>query len=123
MSKHILIADDDTLFVDILTLGFQKHAAEFTVTTVDNGKNTLTMLSEHKPDLLILDIRMPYLDGYGVLEHMQANQTSVPVIVMSYFQDEVHKKKAKELGVKAYLVKSEWKIEQLVSEIKKHLGM
>ncbi len=121
MPKRILIADDDTLFVDILRLGFQKHATEFTVTTVDNGKNTLTMLAEHKPDLLILDLRMPYLDGYGVLEHMQTNHTSVPVIIMSYFQDETHKKKAEKFGVKAYLVKSEWKIDQLIGEIKKHL--
>lgn len=122
MPKHILIADDDQLFVDILRSGFEKHAEGLTITTVDSGENTITMLSERKPDMLILDLRMPKIDGYGVLEHMKNHHTSVPVIVVTYYQDDNHKKKAEAFGVKSYLVKSEWKIEQLVSEIKKHLG-
>jgi len=121
MPKHILIADDDTLFVDILRSGFEKHADGFTVTTVEDGKHTITMLTEHKPDMLILDLRMPNMDGFAVLEHMRNNHTSVPVIVVTYYQDDQHKKKAQDFGVKSYLVKSEWKIEQLVGEIKKHL--
>ncbi len=121
MPKHILIADDQ-LFVDILRSGFEKHSEGLTITTVDNGQNTITMLSEKKPDMLILDLRMPNLDGYGVLEHMKTHHTSVPVVVVTYYQDDNHKKKAESFGVKSYLVKSEWKIEQLVGEIKKHLG-
>lgn len=123
MPKHILIADDDQLFVDILRSGFEKHSEGLTITTVDNGQNTITMLSEKKPDMLILDLRMPNLDGYGVLEHMKTHHTSVPVVVVTYYQDDNHKKKAESFGVKSYLVKSEWKIEQLVGEIKKHLGV
>ena len=122
MPKHILIADDDKLFVDILTLGFEKHNAEFNLMTVDNGERTISMLTEHNPDMLILDLRMPNLDGYAVLEHMRDNHSSVPVVVVTYYQDEGHKNRTKEFGVKAYLVKSEWRIDQLVGEIRKHLG-
>ena len=121
MPKHILIADDDQLFVDILRNGFEKQSDEWRVTTVENGEHTITMLTERKPDMLILDLRMPNLDGYGVLEHMRANHTAVPVIVVTYYQDDNHKQKTEQFGVKAYLVKSEWKIEQMVLEIKKYL--
>lgn len=123
MSKHILIADDDQLFVDILRSGFEKHSDGLTISTVQSGENTITMLSERKPDMLILDLRMPNMDGYAVLEHMKKSHMLVPVVVVTYYQDDMHKKKAESFGVKSYLVKSEWKIEQLVSEIKKHLGM
>ena len=123
MSKHILIADDDHLFVDILRMGFEKHAGSgYTVSAVENGQHTIKMLSERKPDMLILDLRMPNLDGYGVLQHMKENHTSVPVIIVTYYQDDMHKKKAEQFGVKSYLVKSDWKIEQLVNEIVKHLA-
>ncbi len=121
MQKHILIADDDQLFVDILRSGFEKHSEGLTISAVENGEHTIVMLQERKPDMLILDLRMPNMNGYAVLEYMKVNHNTVPVIVVTYYQDDLHKKKAEEFGVKAYLVKSEWKIEGIVSEITRYL--
>lgn len=122
MAKRLLIADDDKLFLDILTVEFESRKPEYEIMTVEDGKHTIAMLGENKPDMLILDLRMPNMDGFAVLEHMQAHHETVPVIVVTHFHDDEHKQKSETYGVKGYIVKSEWHIGKLVEEIEKHLA-
>ncbi len=122
MPKRLLIADDDRLFLNILSLEFEKRDAPVEVFTVEDGEHTITLLTEHKPDMLILDLRMPKVDGFAVLEHMQTHHTGVPVIVVTHYRDEEHKKRSEEYGVKLYMVKSEWRIGDMTDEIQKHLA-
>ncbi len=121
MPKSILIADDDKLFLDVLTFEFEKRNAPLQWITVEDGEHTIKLLTEHKPDMLILDLRMPNLDGFAVLEHMQKHHSSVPVVIVTHFHDEEHQKKSEQYGVKAYLVKSDWHISQLAEEIERLL--
>ncbi len=122
MQKHILIADDDTLFLNILTLELEKRDVPVKVTTVEDGEHTIRILSENKPDMLILDLRMPNMDGFAVLEHMREHHSAVPVIVVTHYQDDEHKRRSEEFGVRGYLVKSDWRIGDMTEEIRTHLG-
>ncbi len=121
MNKTLLVADDDTVFVNILSFEFEKRQLPWRLVSVSDGQHTITMLSEHKPDMLVLDLRMPTIDGFGVLQHMRDNHDAVPVIVVTHFHDEEHRKRSLEFGVKQYIVKSDWHIDRLVEEIGKHL--
>jgi DNA-binding response OmpR family regulator len=123
MRKRLLIADDDRLFLNILTLEFEKRDSPCEIITVEDGGQTITMLDERAPDLLILDLRMPTVDGYGILKHMKEKHEQVPVIVVTHFPDAEHQKKSEEFGVKAYIVKSQWPIHRLTDEIEKHMDI
>ncbi len=121
MHKTLLVADDDTVFVNILSFEFEKRQLPWQLVAVTDGQSTISMLTEHKPDMLVLDLRMPTIDGFGVLEHMRTNHETVPVIVVTHYHDDEHRKKSMEYGVKQYIVKSDWHIDRLVEEIGRHL--
>ncbi len=122
-NKILLVADDYAMFVNILSFECEKRQLPWQVITVSDGEHTIRMLTENKPDALVLDLRMPKVDGFQVLEHMQKNQSHVPVIVVTHYQDSEHREKSMAYGAKQYIVKSEWKISRLVEEIGKHLGV
>lgn len=121
MIKRLLIADDDILFLDLLTLEFEKRNSPFEIITADSGQSTIKQLTERKPDLLILDLRMPNIDGFKVLEHVQQEQLTIPVIIVTHFHDDEHKRRSAEFGVKGYYVKSDWHIGKLAEEIQRFL--
>lgn len=123
MTKTLLIADDDAVFVNILSFEFEKRQLPCQVVSVSDGEHTIKMLQEHRPHMLVLDLRMPNIDGFGVLEHMREHHTDVPVIVVTHFHDAEHREKSLGYGVKEYIVKSDWHIDRLISEIGKHMDI
>ena len=120
--QHILIAEDDRLignaYRDKLT------QAGYRVTIAKNGEETLAALRELKPDLLLLDILMPKVDGFGVLEGKQQDDTikDIPVIIISNFSQETYQDQAKALGITEYIVKANFDIQQLPAKVAEYLG-
>ncbi len=103
--KTILIAEDneDTLFL----LGMQLRQAGYLILEAQDGRETLAQLKDTKPDLLLLDLMMPGLSGFEVLEQMQADAElkKIPAIVLSALADPEVINRCMGLGAYDYVTK------------------
>lgn len=120
MDKTILVAEDDSFLIKMYQRVLDRN--KWSSVIVTNGEETIEKLKEEPlPDLLILDLHMPKIDGFAVLEYMYKNKVKTPVIVLTNLSHEVDQKKCKELGAKDFFVKSDMELEDLADLVKKHL--
>jgi DNA-binding response OmpR family regulator len=120
--KILLVEDDDSLAAVYVT---RFEAENFIVKRVPNGEEALSAALEFRPDIILLDVMMPKVSGFDVLDILRntpetANQK---VIMLTALSQEADKKRAEELGVDDYLVKSQVVIADVVEKIKSHLGL
>lgn len=118
-SKNILIAEDEKAYCRALVLKLQK--AGFNAEGVGNGQEALTLLKDKKFDLLILDLIMPQMSGFEVLEEMKKLEIKVPVTVLSNLTQSEDKNKVIELGVKDFIEKADTSIVEVVNRVEKLL--
>jgi DNA-binding response OmpR family regulator len=111
----LIVAEDDTVLRDLYLRKFDKNV--YDIRTAANGKEALDLISQDKPDLLILDINMPVLDGFGVLEQMRAQKLNFPVIILSNFDDQANLERGKSYNVSDYFVKKDMTIKALVEMV------
>lgn len=120
-SLKILIAEDDRF----LTRAYQVKlsAVGFAVQVAADGEETLKLLAEIKPDMLLLDLMMPKKNGFEVLEAMKkdASLKSIPVIILSNLGQDQDIQRGKDLGAVDYLVKTNVKLDAVVQKIKQYL--
>lgn len=104
MSK-ILIVDDEPDIVDLVTLHLRREGHE--CLSLDNGLQVLNTVLEHSPDLIVLDIMMPGLDGLSVFKRLRADTRTrgVPVLILTAKAQVMDKITGLELGVDDYLTK------------------
>jgi DNA-binding response OmpR family regulator len=113
--KKILIADDDKPMAKALEL--KLNHAGFAATSVGNGKEAIDLLAKEKFDLVSLDLVMPVMDGFAVLEEMKKKRITVPTIVFSSLSQEEDEKRVTALGVNKLFVKSKTPVADIVSYI------
>lgn len=120
--KILLVEDDETLasvYKQRLTLeGFDvKHSP--------NGENALSVAVEYMPDLVLLDVMMPKLNGFDVLDILRNTPATrnIHVILLTALGQPKDAERAKELGADDFLVKSQVVIGDVMERIKHHLGM
>lgn len=101
----ITIADDHPLFRSGLRGAIEKQSGFTVLAEADNGAEALAQIIELRPDLAILDLDMPELDGFGVASELQRMKLPVRVIILTMHKDEMHFNQAIELGVRGYVVK------------------
>ena len=118
--KKIIIAEDDELLRHLYERKFT--LAGFNIKTAANGEEALALLEKEAPDILILDINMPALDGFQVLEKLPNGQRPCPVIMLSNFGDEKNKARAKSLNVDGFFEKQHTTIKELLVLIQKVLA-
>lgn len=101
----ILAIDDETKALDLFKRGLEAY--DFDVLTATDGQAGLDQAIEGNPDLIILDIRMPKLDGWDVCRTLKLNDATrhIPVVFLTAYSSEQDKERAKELGASAYLTK------------------
>jgi DNA-binding response OmpR family regulator len=118
---RVLIADDDPLIHGVLK--FFMNEAGFLVRSAFNGRQAIEMAEAEAPDLLVLDVMMPELDGLGVLKQWQQHPGLAPIPVLMLTSDKDMDKKAKALGSGAveYLMKP-FSPEGLVARVKHFVG-
>jgi DNA-binding response OmpR family regulator len=99
---RILVVDDEQYILDMLkcTLADESYNVDIAV----DGNSALTLLAERKPDLVLLDIRMPDLNGYEALELIR-QQSDVPVIMLTGVLEPISVKQSMELGADDYVRK------------------
>ncbi|OGI69668.1 hypothetical protein A3A09_02950 [Candidatus Nomurabacteria bacterium RIFCSPLOWO2_01_FULL_42_20] len=123
--KKILIIEDETDLLEVLAdrLAFEG----FGPIKCKNGENGLLVAFRERPDLILLDIVMPGLDGLQVLKKLRADDwgKGVPVIILTNLSatDEKIVKSILEYRPIFYLVKSDWKIDDVVKKVKEVLGI
>ena len=102
MEARILIADDDPQIRDVLRLALEREG--FSVDTAADGAIALEQVAKQTPDLLILDIGMPKMDGFETIKKLRAD-TALPVLFLSARDDEIDKVLGLELGGDDYVTK------------------
>ncbi len=118
-SRYLLIAEDDTFLADMMAKQLAKHNA--LVMTAHNGKEAVEVLKKRLPDLMLLDLLLPGLDGFGVLQAMKDKGLRCPVIIVSNLSDKKSKEKCRAFGVKEYFIKSDMDDDALWPAIDKYL--
>ncbi len=97
--------------------------AGYEVLTASNAFEAMASAHQGKPDLILLDVSMPPIDGLTLLSRLRETRegADVPVILVTGLSDELTHRRAKELGVKEYLVKAQFTPEELLELIRRHL--
>lgn len=119
--KTILVVEDDAM---ISTMYQTKLAADgFEVLVADNGADGLKIAAEKKPDLILLDVIMPQMDGFAVLTELMGNVKTkkIPVVLLTNLATDEDQQKGKELGATDYIVKSSMTPDQVSERAKKYL--
>lgn len=117
-TKKIVILEDERSLLKALNIKLSK---DFKIYSATNGKAGFALIQEQKPNLILLDLNMPIMSGFEVLEKMKedAKLKKIPVLVLSNLEEEQDKERCRKLGVKGYYVKSNIKIEDIAEKIKK----
>jgi len=97
---------------------------QFNVLTADNGMEAIKILSQEKPDIILLDLMMPIMDGYKVLQVVKTDPrlANIPVLVFSAKGQSEEVEKALNLGAAGYIVKATTKPNEVVEQIRKVLS-
>ena len=119
--KRLLLAEDEKAIAKALQL--KLNLSGFDVELAGNGEDALTLMKEKKFDLLLLDIMMPKMDGFTVMEEMKKKKNKTPIIVLSNLSQEDDAKRAKDLGAADFFIKSNTPLNEIVSKIEKFLKM
>lgn len=114
MAQKILVAEDEKPLASALHLKLTN--AGYDVTVVENGQDVLDILSKEKFDMLLLDLVMPKLDGFAVLERLHPFGT-LHVIVLSNLSQDEDRRRVASCGVQDYFVKSDTPIADIVMRV------
>lgn len=118
--KVLLVEDDEGLAQVYIT---RLEVEGFEVRRVPNGEDALATAIEFKPDLILLDVMMPKVNGFDVLDILRntPETVNVKIVMLTALSQEADRKKAEEMGADDYLVKSQVVISDVVDRIKMHL--
>ncbi|MCK5027906.1 MAG: response regulator [Candidatus Pacebacteria bacterium] len=123
--KKILIVDDDKIFLKIFRDTLNKdYVGRYDVASAENGEEGLAKIEEFHPDLIVLDIKMPKMDGIEFLRALKEKQCEpqIPVLISSNFSDAEKISEGLELGVKGYVVKSDYSLDGIIKRIESLFG-
>ena len=122
-AKKILLVEDDDALANVYLMRLEVEG--FEVRRAVNGEDALAAAMEYHPDLILLDVMMPKIDGYEVLDILRHTpQTAgTKIIVITALSQDNDRKKAQDLGADDFLVKSQVVIADVISRIKFHLNI
>jgi len=118
----VLLVEDDRYISKMYSLKLSLEG--FNVKVADNGKLAVDVVDSFMPDIILLDILMPELNGFEVLKIVKEDEKTkdIPVIIMSNLGQEDHINKGKELGAIGYIVKTQYTPAKVVETIKEVLS-
>lgn len=120
-SRILLVEDDDALANVYMT---RLQAEGFEVRRVNNGEDALASALSYKPDLVVLDVMMPKVSGFDVLDILRntPETANLKIIMLTALSQDSDQERAKSLGADDYLVKSQVVISDVIERIRHHLG-
>jgi DNA-binding response OmpR family regulator len=121
--KKIILVEDDKTLAAVYRSRLELEG--FEINEVNNGAEALSAAVQFKPDLILLDVMMPKISGFDVLDILRNTPTTanIRVIMLTALSQPKDKEKAQSLGVDDYLVKSQVVISDVVERIRHHLGI
>jgi len=119
--KKILLVDDQPNFIRMLSIKLKKLG--FEVLSADNGQKGVDEALKEKPDLIVMDIMMPVMDGFTAVAQIKDNEETkdIPVIFLSAKGQESDQQKAKELGAADFIAKP-FSPKELIAKIESLVG-
>lgn len=122
-TKVVLLVEDDALLVKVLNKSLVDE--NFEVTVAMNGLEALDKAKTTKPNIIILDLVLPGLDGFGVLKQLKntAETKNIPVVVVSNLGQVADIKSVKALGADEYFIKANTELVTIINYLKKKLGV
>lgn len=121
MAKKILLIEDEKILSNLLKRKLEESGYE--VVVAFDGEEGFAIMKKQTPDLILLDIVMPKMGGFEVMEKMNKtpglNLKHLPVIVVSNSGQPVEIDRALELGIKDYLIKTQFDPQEVVDKVKK----
>lgn len=121
--KTILIVEDEQSLLDVLAS--KLSACGFSVLKAENGENGLNLALKHHPDLILLDIIMPKMDGMTMMHRLREDVwgSTARIIILTNLMDNEKVVEAMKNKASDYLIKTDWKLKDLVEIIKNKLGL
>lgn len=122
MNKKILIVEDDPLFAKVLKDALVNE--KFDVILAKDGEEGLNLALSAHPDLILLDIILPKMDGLTMFNKLQNDEwgRDVPVMIVTAVKDRQRLQEAKQKGIYYYLIKEDFRAEDVVAKVKERLG-
>lgn len=117
MSSKILVVDDEQSIMKIIAFNLKKEG--YDVVCAEDGEMAIQMFEKEKPDLILLDIMMPKIDGYGVCKRIR-DKSDIPIIMLTARADEVDKVLGLEIGADDYVTKP-FSNRELMARVKANL--
>lgn len=121
MARKILAVDDEKHIVRLVQVNLERQGYE--VVTANDGKEALEKVESERPDLVVLDVMMPYMDGFEVLQNLRRNPATrdIPVIMLTAKAQDADVFKGWQSGVDCYLTKP-FNPMELISFVKRIFG-
>lgn len=120
--KKILLIEDEEIITELLKRKLTKGGYDVDVAL--DGEQGLEKMRNNKPDIVLLDIIMPKLGGFEVMERMHKDKelNDIPVIIISNSGQPVELDRAKELGVSDWLIKAQFDPQEVIEKVVKQIG-
>jgi len=118
----VVVADDDRMLRKAAETMLRRQG--YVVATASDGEEALQLIQSEQPDVIVLDLIMPKLQGFDVLLMLKQNALTlaIPVIVLSSLSQEQDKQEALDLGAVAYFNKSTFSLGELVKQVERTLN-
>lgn len=122
MSKKIIFIEDESELQRAVTGILAKE--DYQVFSALDGESGLKLAEKERPDLILLDLIMPKKDGFEVLRELKQNENTknIPVIILTNLEGGTEIEKVLSLGATTYLIKTNYRLEEVIEKIKQTLG-
>ena len=118
MKRTVLIVDDEKSIVDILKFNLEK--SEFDTICAYDGQEGLRLAQEKNPDLILLDVMLPLMDGFEVCKTLRSAGSNIPIIMITAREEETDKVLGLELGADDYITKP-FSVRELIARVKANM--
>jgi two-component system KDP operon response regulator KdpE len=115
--KHVLIVEDERPLAHALQLKLEHEG--YAVSIASNGQECLDLLDSQQFAVVLLDLMMPVMDGFQVLEHISTKPTKPAVFVLSNLSQHEDEQRVLAMGARKYFIKSDTPLATIVEEVKK----
>ena len=124
VKAKVLIVEDDEFLSELISTKLDKEG--FDIALAGDGETGYKKIEQFRPDIILLDIMLPGMDGFEVLEKMKTHTDetlkTTPVIILSNLGDAEDIQKAMKLGATNYFVKTQHPISEIIEEAQKYAG-
>ncbi|MFA6525878.1 MAG: response regulator [Candidatus Buchananbacteria bacterium] len=118
----VLLVEDDQMIVEMYKLKLETDGFEVFVT--DKGSEAIELAGKEKPDIILLDIILPEIDGFSILQEIKSDSATkkIPVMMLTNLSQESDQEKGTQMGAAGYFVKAQHTPADIMTEIKKILA-